>query len=203
MGALTDSSLCSHRCPGTHLSVAIFSTITHLVSTPNLLTHRCVHATAFALLPFLALFGLEWQILSKVRTSADEDPVEPPSCDAEDENNGDDRPEEDENGSDSASSEFSLIAALASTQLIDSAWRSAPSYSPSYLSTSTEYLPPQYVPKLPKGLKIENLVEGDKTEDGITWVREKYEDSLYLDQVFERFAQRVAIEGKQCLRFVI
>lgn len=57
----------------------------------------------------------------------------------------------------------------------------------------TEYLPPQ--PKVPKGLDVEDIGEA-------SWVKEKYEHSLELDHVFERFSQRVAIEGKQCIRFV-
>jgi len=103
------------------------------------------------------------------------------------------------NESDTESSD-SLVTALASTSISDSAWKSAPSYPPLYLSTLIEYLPPQTVPKLPKGLTVEDVIEKDKD---VTWTKENYENSLGLDQVFEKFIQRVAIEGKQCIRFVI
>jgi pre-rRNA-processing protein TSR4 len=151
-------------------------------------------------------FVLEWQILSNARSSGtdtDGDPIGPPYVGEEDPSEINDRDEGDENESDTESSESLLVTALASTTICDSAWKSAPSYPPLYLSTLTEYLPPQAVPKLPKGLKIEDLGEEDKKDKDITWAKEKYEDSLELDQVFERFTQRVAIEGKQCIRFVI
>jgi pre-rRNA-processing protein TSR4 len=72
-----------------------------------------------------------------------------------------------------------------------------------YLSTLAEHLPPQIVPKLPKGLRVEDLGEEDTTDKNITWTKEKYENSLEVDQVFERFTQRVANEGRQCIRFVV
>ena len=131
-------------------------------------------------------------------TETNGDPVETPSVNESDNRAGDNEAESDPESSDS-----SLITALASTSMNDSAWKSAPSYPPLYLSTLTEYLPPQAAPKLPKGLTVDDLGDDDKKNKDITWAKEKYEDSLELDQVFERFTQRVAIEGKQCIRFAI
>lgn len=150
------------------------------------------------------LFGfgahpLDMSILSKVPTGT-------PSCDPKKareiyDNNNDDFDENDESESDVESSELSLITALTSTTISESVWKCAPSYPPLYLSTITEYLPPRAVPKLPDGLDVGDLQDDEKKEKDITWAKEKYEDSLVVDQVFEKFSQRVAIEGKQCIRY--
>ena len=76
-------------------------------------------------------------------------------------------------------------------------------YPPVYLSTSSEYLSPQPKHKLPKGLEVEELADDDKKKKEISWAKETYENSLEVDQVFERFTRRVTLEGEQCVRFVI
>jgi len=95
------------------------------------------------------------------------------------------------------------LTAFASLNVSDSAWKSAPTYPPVYLSTSSEYLSPQPKQKLPKGLVVEELADDDKKGKEISWAKETYENSLEVDQVFERFTRRVALEGEQCVRFVI
>ncbi|KAJ3515760.1 hypothetical protein NLJ89_g1556 [Agrocybe chaxingu] len=108
--------------------------------------------------------------------------------------------EDDECDSD-ADSEESLLTAMASTAIGESPWRSAPSYPAIYLSTMTEYLPAQPKPQIPKGVAMEDLGDDDKKEKGISWAKETYENSLDVDQVFERFTKRVGVEAEQCVRY--
>jgi pre-rRNA-processing protein TSR4 len=102
--------------------------------------------------------------------------------------------------SDSASSERSLLTALASVTIAESPWRNAPSYPTLYLSTVGEYLPPQAKPKIPKGIQVMELGDEEKKEKDVTWATETYENSLEMDHVFERFTKRIAYEGNQCVR---
>lgn len=100
-----------------------------------------------------------------------------------------------------ASSEESLLTAMASTTLEESPWLSAPSYPPLYLSTSSEYVPPPPKSKLPAGTHVEDPNEGDrKGSKDFSWAFEGYENSMNVDEVFERFTQRVGYEGEQCVR---
>jgi len=100
--------------------------------------------------------------------------------------------------SDSASSERSLLTALASVTIAESPWRCAPSYPTLYLSTVGEYLPPQAKLKVPKGIQVGD----DETKDkDVSWATETYENSLEMDHVFERFIKRVGYEGEQCVRY--
>ncbi|KAJ7623431.1 programmed cell death protein 2 [Roridomyces roridus] len=87
-----------------------------------------------------------------------------------------------------------LLTALAATTLEESQWRSAPSYPPIYLSTCSEYLPAQPKLKLPPGVQTGG-------GGGGSWMSEAYENSLDVDQVFERFTKRVGYEGDQCVRY--
>lgn len=103
---------------------------------------------------------------------------------------------------DDSDTEEELLTALAATLISESAWKSAPSYSPLYLSTTSEYIPPPQKPKLPKGVQVEDLDGDDKKDTDMTWAKETYEDSLEVDHVFERFMNRVKHEGEQCVRFV-
>lgn len=102
--------------------------------------------------------------------------------------------------SDSASSERSLLTALASVTIAESPWRCAPSYPTLYLSTVGEYLPPQAKPKVPKGIQVSELGDEDTKDKDVSWATETYENSLEMDHVFERFTKRVGYEGKQCVR---
>ncbi|OCH91034.1 hypothetical protein OBBRIDRAFT_792748 [Obba rivulosa] len=122
------------------------------------------------------------------------DATSPPPSDPEDSAS-----DSDEDGDASDSEE--LETSLAADTLESSEWASAPAYAPLYLSTAAEYLPPAPKPKLPAGAEV--VEEGDepgKKKDG-GWVLEGYENSLEVDHAFERFAQRVAHEGAQCLRY--
>lgn len=102
----------------------------------------------------------------------------------------------------SSSSENSLLTALASATIAESPWKSAPSYPALYLSTASEYLPPQSKPKLPSGAHVTDpLDENGKAGKDISWASEAYEDSLEMDHVFERFTKRVGFEGEQCVRY--
>ncbi|KAF9258725.1 hypothetical protein L218DRAFT_909153 [Marasmius fiardii PR-910] len=96
----------------------------------------------------------------------------------------------------SVSSEESLVTAMASATLEESKWKLAPSYPPMYLSTSAEYIPAEAKPK------VVPRVSGSNEKDELgTWVSETYENSLDMDQVFERFSKRVGYEGEQCIRY--
>jgi pre-rRNA-processing protein TSR4 len=102
--------------------------------------------------------------------------------------------------SDSASSERSLLTALASVTIAESPWRCAPSYPTLYLSTVGEYLPPQAKLKVPKGIQVSELRDDETKDKDVSWATETYENSLEMDHVFERFTKRVSYEGKQCVR---
>ena len=110
--------------------------------------------------------------------------------------------EEPQNDADESDTEDELLTALAATSIGESAWKSAPSYPPLYLSTESEYIPPPAKPKIPKGVQVEDLDDDDKKDKDISWAKETYEDSLEVDQVFERFMNRVKHEGEQCVRCV-
>jgi pre-rRNA-processing protein TSR4 len=98
---------------------------------------------------------------------------------------------------DSNTSQQSLTVALAATTLNDSPWKAASAYNPLYLSTTSEYLPPVAQPKLPAGVQVIHP-DNDSKNDPI-W-SEAYENSLKIDNVFERFVKRVSHESEQCLR---
>jgi len=140
------------------------------------LTHflRCVEQTNVA--ANVPAFGLGTQIFG-------EDPPDSNVSDPEDGN------EESDDDADS------LVTALTRTVISDSQWQSAPAYKPVYLSTVSEYLPPQ-----PKQ-KLSSASQGDMDDATGAWMSEKYENSMYVDPIFERFTRRVAAEGEQCVRY--
>lgn len=120
----------------------------------------------------------------------------------------DDLPDEDNDDEDTsdAESEGSLLTALASTTIAESEWKLAPCYPPLYLSTVAEYLPPQPKKRFPKDIVVEDPRDHEnskKKDQDISWAKETYEDSLEVDQVFEKFSKRVEVEGEQCVRFVV
>ncbi|KAF9522690.1 programmed cell death protein 2 [Crepidotus variabilis] len=108
---------------------------------------------------------------------------------------------------DSDSDAASLIEALASTAISESQWKEAPLYAPIYLSTVSEYVPPQPKEKVPKGVKVDDADLDDmgkkkKSKDmDLNWIKETYENSMEVDQVFERFMKRVEWESEQCIRY--
>ncbi|KAH7927870.1 hypothetical protein BV22DRAFT_1103431 [Leucogyrophana mollusca] len=136
-------------------------------------------------------FGLGDQIFGQ---SASEDSAPPAQEDVTDDSDGE---------SDSSStSEQSLITAMASTTLDESAWTAAPSYTPMYLSTSSEYLPPAPKSKPTSKIRVEDPADDDdKKGKDATWAFEGYENSLEVDHVFDRFTKRVSYAGEQCLRY--
>ena len=94
-----------------------------------------------------------------------------------------------------------LASAVQSVSLQDSPWKDAPAYSPLYLSTVSEYLPPPPKIKVPAEGKVEeDVYEESKQKDGSGWGPEGYENSIEVDHAFERFNKRVSYEGEQCLR---
>jgi pre-rRNA-processing protein TSR4 len=106
----------------------------------------------------------------------------------------------DDDGSDSDTSSDSLLTALAATTVSESPWKAAPMFPPLYLSTASEYLPPPPKVKAPTTAEVlDEHDDGKKTKD-TSWMSEAYEDSLEVDQVFERFTKRVGNEGEQCVR---
>lgn len=101
-----------------------------------------------------------------------------------------------------SSSDESLVTAMASTIIETSPWVSSPRYPPLYLSTTSEYVPPPPKQKLPLGVKVTDPADDDVGEGGkkANWAFEAYENSLDVDQIFDRFTQRVGYEGEQCVR---
>lgn len=108
---------------------------------------------------------------------------------------------DDESDSESTSSEQSLITALTSATLEDSPWTAAPRYSAQYLSTSPEYITPEPKRKVPTGEEILAGEQDGKDSKGAPWTAEAYENSLDIDQVFEKFSKRVEYEPEQCVRY--
>ena len=106
--------------------------------------------------------------------------------------------------SESSTSSESLIVAMTSMDIGPSPWVSAPSYSPLYLSTTSEYLPPPPKNKLPPGTQVQDPAdeEGKEERKNASWAFEAYENSLEVDHVFDRFTKRVGYEGEQCVRYV-
>lgn len=118
--------------------------------------------------------------------------------------NAEDAEDTDDEGlnTEASSSSSELVTALAAITLPDSPWKASPVHLPSqYLSTVSEYLPPTPKEAVSKGVQMQDSFENDddKKKD-VTWAFEGYENSLEVDQVFERFLKRVQCEGSQCLR---
>ena len=102
---------------------------------------------------------------------------------------------------DSEEDENEVVTAMASLQLEDSRWKITPTYPPSYLSTTEEYLP--HVSKSRTSQEealLEEAAERESKDAG--WGMEGYENSMNTDQIFERFARRVGSQGEQCIRYV-
>ncbi|GJE91106.1 Programmed cell death protein 2 C-terminal domain-containing protein [Phanerochaete sordida] len=141
-------------------------------------------------------FGLGSQIFSapESKVAAEVKPGE----DAEE--NG----EDDEDGSSSeggeSNSDEELVTAMASSTLESTAWASAPSYPALYMSTMAEYVPPEQKSPFKVEEVAEEVDDGKKGKDS-TWAMEGYENSLDIDQVFERFIKRVGYEAEQCIRY--
>lgn len=132
-------------------------------------------------------------------TDAQHSPV--PTDNSSDRDRGNDVVEDGDAGSESSTSEEDLVTAVASATLAESPWTSAPSYTPVYLSTTSEYLPPPQKTRLPPEARITDVFAEDQRGKDVSWAMEAYENSLDVDQVFERFMKRVGHEGKQCIRY--
>jgi len=104
--------------------------------------------------------------------------------------------EDSDSGNDSDCSEESLLTAMASVAISESAWKPCPSYPAYYLSTASEWLPGQPKPKVPDSAEVVEVASKDTS-----WMSEAYEDSLDTDHVFDRFSQRVEAEPEQCVRY--
>ena len=74
--------------------------------------------------------------------------------------------EEDAGGSDDDHDEDGLAAAVQATSLDDSPWKQIPAYSPLYLSTVSEYLPPPPKLKMPAGAAVDADDDKDPKEKG-------------------------------------
>ncbi|KAJ6624986.1 programmed cell death protein 2 [Mycena sp. CBHHK59/15] len=134
-------------------------------------------------------FGLGTQIFGDAASPASSSP-------------GRDTEDETADAEDDTSSDEELLTAMAATTLEESLWRSAPSYAPLYLSTSSEYLPAPPKLKLPPGVQVvDPFDDSAKGAKDPSWISEAYENSLDVDQVFERFTKRVGYEGDQCVRY--
>lgn len=118
-----------------------------------------------------------------------------------DTNKQDEADEKHDDDASETSSEHSLITAMASTSLEDSVWSAAPSHPPLYLSTISEYLPPQPKAKKSSTIAVEDALGDDDKGKDISWATETYENSIDVDHAFERFTKRVGYAGEQCLRY--
>lgn len=105
-----------------------------------------------------------------------------------------------ESDNESSSSEQSLLTAMTSATLEDSPWKQTLSYRPLYLKTISEYIAPEPKPKIPMSAQIIEDNDDSKGGKNTGW-SEKYENSLDVDLVFERFSNRVKHEAEQCIRY--
>jgi len=123
----------------------------------------------------------------------------PPEPEFESDDDDDsDTDDDSEDGEDSVDEEAEDLAeALAKTTLNDvyAVWRDMPSYPPVYMSTVSEYLPPE--PKVKANAKVDDGLGDGKKKGG----SEAYENSMHVDEVFSRFTKRVECEGEQCIRW--
>ncbi|KAF5328211.1 hypothetical protein D9619_013464 [Psilocybe cf. subviscida] len=160
---------------------------------------------------FGAGFGISAQIFGGTPTTAQE-PTSSSTENAEDgpksaskSHTEEDEYQDDDDDDDASDSEADedeeLLTALAATSTSDSAWTAALSSPLLYLSTTSEYVPPEPKPKIPKDALVDALLDDNdkgkkgKGGDGIeSWAKEAYENSMDVDQVFERFMKRVGYE---------
>lgn len=92
-----------------------------------------------------------------------------------------------------------LVAVMEASSMADSEWTSAPAYPAAYLSTISEYIPSANKPKpLPK---VDDGLDDDGPKDKNQSWAEGYENSLDVDQAFERFTRRVGYQPDQCIRY--
>ncbi|PBK72937.1 hypothetical protein ARMSODRAFT_1015759 [Armillaria solidipes] len=136
-------------------------------------------------------FGLGSHIFGEATLAKQETPSEQDDESADEDGESDDG---------SSSSEQSLLTAMTSATLEDSPWRQTLSYPPQYLKTFSEYITPEPKPKIPSGAQIIDDDDDPKGGKDIGW-SEKYENSLDVDHVFERFSNRVKHEPEQCIRY--
>lgn len=153
-------------------------------------------------------FGLGSQIFGGADPDPEPEPEEPSPTDSAEgdgshdeasSEDDDDDEDEDDGGEDE---DDALAAAVQAASLDDSPWKAAPAYSPLYLSTTSEYLPPPPKVKVPAGASVDVDDDGKSArKDSGSWSMEGYENSLDVDHAFERFSKRVSYEGEQCLRY--
>ena len=132
-------------------------------------------------------FGLGDQIFGN--TSSNSSDLPPPATD-----------DQSDSESEASDSEESLITAMASVTIQGSAWATAPSYPPAYLSTMSEYIPPEPKFKIPSNAQMEEPTSDNKQGKDASWGLEGYENALKVDSVFDRFTKRVGHTAEQCLR---
>ena len=106
--------------------------------------------------------------------------------------------ESDDEHASSSSSASSVVVALVSATLVDSLWQSAPSYPPQYLSTISEPIHPSS--KAPDGPIAGDFDAEGLNPEGHAGASEKYENSMHMDHLFDRFNERAAREPQQCVR---
>lgn len=141
-------------------------------------------------------FGLGSQIFGGSRE--EEGPI-PPEPEFEDDGGDSDNDDSEDNKDTVDNEEEELAGSLAKTSLNDgyAVWKDMPAYPPLYLSTISEYLPPE--PKAKANIKVDDGLGDCKTRGGL----EAYENSMNMDEIFSRFIRRVGCEGEQCIRWVI
>ncbi|KIM21253.1 hypothetical protein M408DRAFT_304973 [Serendipita vermifera MAFF 305830] len=118
-----------------------------------------------------------------------------------DESSSDEESTSDEDGDDGTNEESELNTVtkkMGEASLGPSVdWSKQPAYTPIYLETESEYLPP------PPKLKGASKAVGDvnKGGGGDDWGKEVWEDSPNLDGVFVRFTARLDARPSQCVRY--
>ncbi|KAF7302711.1 hypothetical protein HMN09_00906000 [Mycena chlorophos] len=112
-------------------------------------------------------------------------------------------PELDEESESDSDSDSEPLVVLAKSTSENSPWRSAPRFDPVYLSRDFEPDQPSTQSKLPAGVQmVDSLDDSGSTGDNdFTDMAEAYENTLHIDQVFDRFTKRVGLNSAQCLRY--
>nr|GAT61031.1 predicted protein [Mycena chlorophos] len=112
-------------------------------------------------------------------------------------------PEPDEENESDSDSDSEPLVVLAESTSENSPWHSAPRFDPVYLSRDLEPEQPSARSKLPSGVQmVDSLDDSRPTGDNdFTDMAEAYENTLHIDQVFDRFTKRVGLNSAQCLRY--
>ncbi|EJD53421.1 hypothetical protein AURDEDRAFT_111031 [Auricularia subglabra TFB-10046 SS5] len=99
---------------------------------------------------------------------------------------------------DAAQAAVEAVQKLKLSDDVPQTWLSPTPHPVLYVKTVGEYLP---APAPEPDDKVLDDVSGGKEDKELKWAMEAYENSMKLDNLFERFLKRVTLEPQQCIRY--